>query len=110
MNFEEGGLCCSLIPCDAAEAEWAFYETGGKMFERSEFFSARKMPAQRRAPQELGAGAPFSAYSFLTRKKSRTSGGGVTPRSCSLCSGIENTATRKSINRPVLPVQARYFS
>ena len=57
-----------------------FCESGGEMFERSEFFPARKMSAQRREPEGQGAGAPFSAYSFLARKKSRTSGGGVTPR------------------------------
>jgi hypothetical protein len=42
-------------------------EKGGKMSERSEFFSARPVADPFREPAEggQGAGAPFSAYSFL---------------------------------------------
>jgi len=49
------------------ERSGRFANQAGKLFERSEFFPARKMSAQRRVPEGQGGGARFSAYSFAAQ-------------------------------------------
>jgi len=49
------------------------------MFERSEFFPALKISAERREPEGQGAGCLFSAYSLWASKESKLPSGGETP-------------------------------
>jgi hypothetical protein len=51
------------------------------MFEAiAEFISSLQSGAKCREPEGQGGRAPFSAYSFVVRQKSKATGGGATPR------------------------------